>query len=145
MLRRRPTTCAGALLVWFALSASCAPASVTAPPPAAVALSITYAAGPTHARATLTCRSGLQRVTGFLIHRSAAILCRRARVLRGFLGSAPVGGRVCSQVYGGPDRAHIRGQIGTTSASRWFGRADGCQIADWGRAGLLLPRPRATS
>ena len=54
----------------------------------------------------------------------------------------PDRGRVCSQVYGGPDRALVRGRIGASSIRRWFGRADGCQIADWRRTGLLLPRPR---
>ena len=139
---RRSTTCACALVLWLAPAASCAPATVTAPPPA-VALSMTYTVGTVHAGATLTCDSGRVRVTGFLMRRSAAVLCLRARVLRRFLAGAPERGRLCSQVYGGPDRALIRGRIGTTSIHRWFGRADGCQIADWRRAGLLLPRPRS--
>lgn len=138
---RRWTTCAGAVALGLALSASCAPAS-TIPRPATVALSMTYTAGTVHAGATLACGSGHERVTGFLARRSAALLCARARALRAFLAAGPDRGRVCSQVYGGPDRALVRGRIGASSIRRWFGRADGCQIADWRRAGLLLPRPR---
>jgi hypothetical protein len=141
MLARRSTTFADAIALWLGLGASCAPATVTTPPPA-VALSMTYTDGRAHAGATLSCRSGRVGVTGFLNHRSAALLCRRARVLRGILSATPARGRLCTQVYGGPDRALVRGRIGTTAIHRWFGRADGCQIADWTRAGLLLPTPR---
>jgi hypothetical protein len=110
-----------------------------------VSLSITHSAGGAdRAGATLTCRAGLARATGFLARRSTPLLCRRARVLRAFLASPPDPGRVCTQVYGGPDRALIRGRIGTTSIRRRFGRADGCQIADWTRASLLLPPPTGT-
>jgi hypothetical protein len=143
MPARRSTTSALAVALGLALTASCAPAAV-APPPPAVALSVAYAAGTERAGATLTCRAGADRVTGFLTHRSAAVLCARARVLRAFLAAGPDRGRVCSQVYGGPDRALVRGRIGASSIRRWFGRADGCQIADWSRAGPLLPRPRGT-
>ncbi|MFL5820200.1 MAG: hypothetical protein ACJ76S_05900 [Solirubrobacteraceae bacterium] len=142
MLHRRPLTGACAMGLWLALTGPCVPASVTTAPPPSVALSITYTAGSSvHAGATLTCRSGLARATGFLVHRSTALLCRRARVMRLFLASAPARGRLCSQIYGGPDRALIRGTIGTDSIRRRFGRADGCQIADWTRARLLLPPP----
>jgi hypothetical protein len=128
----------------LALSASCAPAAV-APPLPAVALTVSYTAGTAHAGATLTCAPGRGRVTGFLTHRSPALLCARARGLRAFLAAGPDRGRLCSLVYGGPDRALVRGRIGPTSIRRWFGRADGCQIADWSRAGLLLPRPHGAS
>jgi hypothetical protein len=140
MLARRSATSVAAIALWLALGASCAPATVRTLPPA-VALSMTYTNGRARAGATLTCRPGRMAATGFLVHRSAGLLCRRARALRGFLGAVPPRGRLCSQIYGGPDRAQIRGRIGTTSVHRWFGRADGCQIADWTRAQLLLPRP----
>jgi hypothetical protein len=143
MLVRRSTTAAAAVTLWLALVASCAPATVTTPPPG-VALGMSYTDGRVHLGATLTCLSGRETASGFLVHRSAALLCRRARALRGFLGAPPDRGRLCSQVYGGPDRALVRGRVGTTPVHRWFGRADGCQIADWRRAALLLPRPGAT-
>jgi hypothetical protein len=140
MPARRSTICAWAIVTGLAVTAACAPAT-GAPPPPTVALAVSYTAGTVRAGATLTCGPGGERVTGFLTHRSPRLLCARARVLRAFLVAGPDRGRVCSQVYGGPDRALIRGRIGASSIRRWFGRADGCQIADWRRTGLLLPRP----
>jgi hypothetical protein len=144
MSTRRSATCTCAMALGLAVTASCAPATV-APPPPAVALTVSYTAGTVHASATLTCARGRARVTGFLTHRSAPLLCARGRELRAFLADGPDRGRLCSQVYGGPDRALVRGRIGPTPIRRWFGRADGCQIADWSRAGVLLPRPRGTA
>ena len=33
----------------------------------------------------------------------------------------------------------MRGRIGARAVNRRFARRDGCEIADWRRAGLLLP------
>jgi len=117
-------------------------ASASAPPP--VALSISYSNGGTgHLHATLTCRSGLPRATGFLAARSKLLLCRRARQLRSFLASLPDPRRLCSLIYGGPERALIKGTIGTTRIYRRLARTNGCEIAEWNRVGLLLPSVRA--
>ena len=108
----------------------------------AVNLRISYGDGAGNTkRATLTCDAKGPRATGFLRHRNAARLCRRAYALERFLGSQPDTTRACTEVYGGPDRAVIRGNVKGTQVERRFGRADGCEIADWERAKLLLPRP----
>lgn len=95
-------------------------------------------------RATLTCDGNGPRATGFLRARDAERLCRRAYALERFLGRAPERDRVCTKVYGGPSRARVRGNVRGTSVNRRFNRTDGCAIADWRRARLLLPRPAAS-
>lgn len=108
----------------------------------AVNLRIHYEDGAGNARnATLTCDGKGPRATGFLRHRNAARMCRRAYALERFLGREPDDTRACTEVYGGPDRAVIRGNVRGTGVARRFGRADGCEIADWDRAQRLLPRP----
>jgi hypothetical protein len=91
--------------------------------------------------ARLTCDSEGPRATGFLRGRDAERLCRRAYTLERFLSRPPEAARACTEVYGGPDRARVRGNVRGGQVDRRFGRADGCEIADWDRARLLLPRP----
>jgi hypothetical protein len=112
----------------------------------AVHLRISYGDGDGHhRRATLDCDSDGFRASGFLRHRDADRLCRRAYKLEHFLAGKPDPGRACAEIYGGPDRARIRGNVRGSSVDRRFGRADGCEIADWDRARLLLPRPAGTA
>ncbi len=109
----------------------------------AVNLRIDASAGPgTKVRhATLTCDGKGPRATGFLRGRDAAALCRRAYTLERFLGGTPDEGRTCTQIYGGPSKARVRGNIRGTTVNRRFKRTDGCAIADWQHARRLLPRP----
>lgn len=41
------------------------------------------------------------------------------------------GGRVCTDIYGGPDTAHIRGTLDGRPVDTIVDRADGCGISDW--------------
>lgn len=95
----------------------------------------------TRKAATLTCRASGNRATGYLRRRSVRRLCRAARDLREFLAAAPRH-EICTEQWGGPDRAHITGRIGSDAIDRRLARTDGCEIADWDRAQPLLPRPR---
>jgi hypothetical protein len=90
--------------------------------------------------ARLTCREGLLSATGFLSRRSPRRLCWHARRQAGFLASQPDPERICPQIYGGPERAHFRGAVGSRRIDSRFSRADGCAIADWDRVSALLPR-----
>lgn len=92
-------------------------------------------------RAQLDCTADGPRATGFLRTRNAVKLCARAYALERFLSRPPRAGRPCTMVYGGPDRARIRGNVAGSAVDRRFSRANGCEIADWDRARLLLPRP----
>ena len=90
--------------------------------------------------ARLVCRPGTVVVRGYLRGRSAAALCARARRLSRLLTRPPSGARPCTQIYGGPQRARVRGSIGGRPVNRRFARRDGCEISDWDRAGPLLGR-----
>jgi hypothetical protein len=118
-------------------------AVMAAAAPAPVTLTIRYANGPhaTEKVAHLRCRTSA-RADGFL-RTSAGPACRRARKIAGFLASRPSPTRVCSQIYGGPERARIAGTIGERRIDRRFTRTNGCETADWRHAIPLLPRAHA--
>ena len=108
----------------------------------AVGLRFSYGDGSGHRKtATLHCDGKGPRATGYLRRRDAAKLCATAYRLERFLSSAPPKGRMCNEIYGGPDRARISGYVRGSAVDRRFNRADGCGIADWNRVQQLLPRP----
>jgi hypothetical protein len=108
----------------------------------AVNLRFAYGDGAGHRKhATLTCDGYGRRATGYLRKRDAARLCATAYRLKRFLGSAAPQDRVCTELYGGPDRARVRGNVAEAQVDRRFDRTDGCGIADWDKAQPLLPRP----
>jgi Subtilisin inhibitor-like len=54
---------------------------------------------------------------------------------------APVSKKAaCSQVYGGPDVAHVVGSLRGRRVDATFRRTDGCQIARWDRVDFLFPK-----
>ena len=112
--------------------------------PAPVALTVRYFDGtePDHV-AHLRCRGDRSHADGFLRDAGASVACRRARRIAAFLATPPRKGRICTQIYGGPQRARITGTIGTRRIDRRFKRTDGCEIGDWQHAVPLLPRMRA--
>ncbi len=67
--------------------------------------------------------------------------CDAARRLAPFLGAQPPEDRICTQIYGGPETARIRGTIGNRLIDRRFSKVNGCAIADWRRAEPLLAVP----
>lgn len=104
-----------------------------------VALRMTFDDGQGHrSTARLACRGSAATARGYL-HARAERACRQARRIAAFLASPPPQRRACDQVYGGPAEGRIRGTIGGRAVERRFSRADGCEIADWDRAGILLP------
>ena len=91
--------------------------------------------------ATLTCRASGNRATGYLRKRDVRRLCRVARDLRGFLAEPPQH-EMCTEQWGGPDRARVTGRVGGDAIDRRLARNDGCEIDDWNRAQPLLPKPK---
>jgi hypothetical protein len=87
-------------------------------------------------KATLTCRAA-SSATGFL-RDVPGRHCRTARRLARFLAAAPDPHRACTEIYGGPQTARVKGRIGESAIDRRFHRSDGCGIADWHRARDLL-------
>jgi hypothetical protein len=106
---------------------------------AAVDLSISASDGRgTTQRARLRCEREEQRASGFG-SASASDLCRAAEGLERFLASEPDRRRACTQIYGGPESARIRGTINGTAVDRRLSRTDGCRISEWERAEPLIP------
>jgi hypothetical protein len=111
--------------------------------PAPVTLTVRATSAPSAPErvAHLRCRGASARADGFLRARAASA-CARARAIAGFLASPPPAHRLCTQIYGGPQRATITGSIGSRAVRRALARRNGCEIADWERARPLVPRVR---
>lgn len=134
------TVAAVALCVGAAASAA-ATAAETNSAAARVSLTVAYSNGEGR-RAVAHLRCGRRiRADGFLADNRRRA-CRHARRHAAFLDSRPPASRQCTQVYGGPQSARIRGTIGSRTIDRRFTRRDGCEIADWDRAVPLVPRVR---
>ncbi len=67
--------------------------------------------------------------------------CETARRLAPFLAAQPPDDRICTQIYGGPETARVRGTIGDRRIDRRFSKVNGCAIADWRRAEPLIAAP----
>jgi hypothetical protein len=88
---------------------------------------------------TLTCRGADRRAAGALQGRaSASELCAQARGNAELLTSKPDRTRACTQIYGGPQTAVVRGTIAGKKVDRRFTRTNGCELADFTRAARLL-------
>jgi hypothetical protein len=88
---------------------------------------------------TLTCRGAERRAAGALDGKtSAAELCAQARGNADLLTSRPDKTRACTQIYGGPETALVRGTIAGEKVNRRFSRTNGCELADFTRAARLL-------
>lgn len=135
-------------LAWLALAIAsalggCGDADQPAAQPSgAIELTILYDDGSgDRTTGTLSCRDGDRRAEGALEGRaSGEELCAQARGLAGLLTSEPDERRPCTQVYGGPETAVVKGTIDGDKVDRRFTRTNGCEIADFTRAaGLLQP------
>jgi hypothetical protein len=117
---------------------------VAAATPAPVTLTVRYSDGSSAEHvAHLRCRGDSARADGFLRSAGAGTACRRARAIASFLASRPSSKRLCTDVYGGRQRARITGTIGTRHIDRRLERTNGCEIGDWQHAVPLVPRVRA--
>ena len=47
--------------------------------------------------------------------------------------------QVCTQIYGGPDIAHVVGRFRGRRVDATFRRTDGCEITRWDRIAFLFP------
>jgi hypothetical protein len=60
----------------------------------------------------------------------------KARLVNG-----PAMGIMCSQIYGGPEKATVTGMIDGKTVNTSFHRADGCGVTDWTLLQPLLGSP----
>ncbi len=87
---------------------------------------------------TLRCAA----VGGTLPRRASA--CRRLATLRAPFAPVPRD-TACTQIYGGPAVAYVRGTFRGRPVRAWFNRQDGCEIDRWNRVGPLFPIGGASS
>ena len=69
---------------------------------------------------------------------SRARACRRLLALSRPFRPVPRGA-VCTQIYGGPQVAEVRGTLRGSAVTATFTRKDGCQIGRWDRVRFLFP------
>jgi len=82
---------------------------------------------------TLTCPKG----TGTLPEARAA--CSKLQRV-GASAFAPVPpGSACTEIYGGPQTARVRGRLAGKAIGAVFSQSDGCQSARWSRLEFLFP------
>jgi Subtilisin inhibitor-like len=75
-------------------------------------------------------------VGGTLPHRASA--CRRlSRLTHNPFAPTP-SGVACSEIYGGPQTARVRGVFRRHRLDSHFNRHDGCEIARWARLRFLF-------
>ena len=80
---------------------------------------------------TLNCPAG-----GTLPH--AARACRKLDNVRDPFAKIPEN-TACTQIYGGPEVAEVRGVYRGHRVNAHFGRGNGCEIERWNRVRFLFP------
>ena len=68
----------------------------------------------------------------------AATACRRLSALRNPFAPTPPG-TACTEIYGGPQEAIVRGRFRGRSIWTRLTRRDGCAISRWQRVAFLFP------
>jgi Subtilisin inhibitor-like len=48
-------------------------------------------------------------------------------------------GTACTQIYGGPEIAHVSGTFDGDRVDTQFSRGDGCELERWNKVGFLFP------
>ena len=121
---------------WIASDANAAVPGTTTPP-VALTLSVEDAPDAPARNATLVCVGTRAGATGYLADASADA-CRQAREVARMLVATPDPHRFCTEIYGGPQTAAVRGLVGDAYVRRSFARRNGCEIAEWNGLGILL-------
>ncbi len=144
-MRRAAAALAGAMLLLVACGdddGTRSSSTATAPPGAGdILLTIRHDDGAGGVGSgELTCRPDNSAATGDLAKLpSIARLCREARALAPLLTEEPPARRACTQIYGGPETARVRGTVAGHTIDRTFSRHDGCAIEDFERIKPILP------
>jgi hypothetical protein len=70
---------------------------------------------------------------------ASASACRRLGAFRGNPFLPVPSGSICTQIYGGPREALVRGTFRGRRVWAMFRRRNGCEIARWDRVAFLFP------
>jgi subtilisin inhibitor-like len=103
-------------------------------PSAALTITV-WPHGQAHASRVWTLRCS--PAEGTLPRRGAA--CYRLSALPSDPFAPTPRGTVCTQIYGGPQVARVRGRFRGRRVSTTFTRRDGCAIRRWNRVSFLFP------
>ncbi len=101
-------------------------------------LSITFQASPEAAPQTYTlvCTGGVPAAESK--HPTAAAACEALKNHPTLLTAPLPTDQNCTMQFGGPETATVTGAVDGTEVNRKFDRTDGCQIARWDAASVLL-------
>jgi hypothetical protein len=118
-------------------------AGAAAGPPVSISVRYDDGIGGRVRTGALECTASGERAAGALAGPlPAKKLCAQARSLASLLTRKPAKGRACTQIYGGPETARVKGTIGGRAFDRRFKRTNGCEIADYARVAVALPARR---
>jgi len=83
-------------------------------------------------QATLKC-DGTSTGTGFLAGAAAGRACATvaAPAAAAYLRNPEPQGQVCTQIFSGPERAHVSGTLAGQPVDAQLGRRNGCETAGW--------------
>ena len=87
-------------------------------------------------------RPGAPHATGFLRNAAGPACALIADRVVQQVAASQRSRRVCSQVYGGPQSAHITGIVGREGINLTVNRTDGCGTTDWQTLAPLLGDPQ---
>jgi hypothetical protein len=123
------------LLAVLLLAAGCGSETIeTGDEPVGAQLEVTVwpeGAGGDHLMASLTCDPDGGS------HPDPVRACDAIEKHADALNSVP-GGVACTEIYGGPDQAEVRGTVKLQSILARFNRTNGCEISRWDKLAPLL-------
>jgi hypothetical protein len=133
-----------AVVLGVAIAAVCVGCASTSSAATHLVISRQTGTGPSvllPSRATLSC-DGTAHATGFLRNAAGPACALVARGVVQRVAANQRSRRLCSQIYGGPQKAHITGTIGDQGLNLTITRTDGCGTTDWQTLAPLLGDPQ---
>jgi hypothetical protein len=132
-----------AVLLCVALCAACGRSSkVTAGSSTGVKLTVEVRTTPGGAArtGTLTCDGAAGGTGMFADAASATAACATVTApgTADLLADPHPAGQACSQLYGGPETATVKGTVSGRAVDAQLGRTDGCETATWERLRALV-------
>ena len=127
---------AAVVLAAAALTAACASSSEkgssTAAPQTSLTVEVRADENAAPQQATLKC-DGTSVGTGFLAGDAARKACAAvaAPAAAAYLRNPEPQGQVCTQIFSGPERAHVSGTLAGQTIDAQLGRSNGCETAGW--------------
>lgn len=77
-------------------------------------------------------------------HPAGAAACAHLNAMAHPFAPLPTG-QMCSQIYSGPQTAHVTGRWKGAAVDLRLSRVDGCRTGQWNSLGPLLPGPAGVS